>query len=229
VVASLAALYASDCDNELELRTRVAERALTAHRIAQGGGSGIDVLASTWGTTLLVEASPSGGLPVATSIHLPDELVVEVWGSRVAASTAEMLQAVRRLEQAEPERHAQLIADLTGAAQQAANAAGRSDMPSLIKALDDQSRGLTLLGEAAHIPILTPAVTQLAELARADGDACVLPSGAGGGDVALWVSRRPSDSAFRAKASSLDHTLLPMSLQARGVHTLSDNGGPRGT
>src|SRR5262245_13182412 len=48
LVASLAAADEREFASERALRESIWEPALTAHRSAQGGGSGIDVAASTW-------------------------------------------------------------------------------------------------------------------------------------------------------------------------------------
>jgi hypothetical protein len=75
---------------------------------------------------------------------------------------------------------------------------------------------LSRLGGAAGVPIITPEVQRLAEWALPRG-AAVLPSGAGGGDIVLWVAREPSPRPFRELASSLGHRLIPVELHARGV------------
>ncbi|HVZ32005.1 MAG TPA: hypothetical protein VG963_06250, partial [Polyangiaceae bacterium] len=64
-------------------------------------------------------------------------------------------------------------------------------------------------------------------LSRAAGPgAVVLPSGAGGGDIVLWLSDRPSQREFRDLATSLGHHLLPLTMHARGVYRCAPESTP---
>jgi len=81
LVASLAALEVPG-DAELsdrELCARVYQRALLAHRMAQGGGSGIDVAASAHGGLLV--ARRSGSELALSPVAFPSGLHFEVWAS----------------------------------------------------------------------------------------------------------------------------------------------------
>lgn len=219
LVASLAAADPRSFASDQELRLALAAPALVAHRRAQGGGSGIDVAASTWGGTLIATRSQGGELELEP-VALPSELFVEAWSSPVAASTPELLAGVARLGARTPEQHARWFAELKGAAQRAASALRRGQALDLIAELQQQGAGLAALGAAAEVPIVTPECKQLAAFAAAEG-AAVLPSGAGGGDIVLWVSRSASPPAFRDLATTLGHHQLHLSLHARGVHRLS--------
>lgn len=200
-------------------RAQLAARAMTAHRKAQGGGSGIDVLASAWGGTLLVrQTSPE---PNFERVSLPRGLVVRVWASGVAASTADMLRAVERLRHRDGETYAQNMQALSALAQSAARAVANDDAPQLIAALSRQCRQLDALGKAAEVPIVTPQVKALS-LAAESAQACFLPSGAGGGDVALWIGCAPPDADFEARAAAFEHVRVSGELGARGVHFRRD-------
>ena len=223
LVASLAAtdprLFAADED----LRRAIFGAALAAHRQAQGGGSGIDVAASTWGGTLLARRSADGGLEIEP-LTLPRALVVEAWASEVAASTAEFLQAVARFRARAPSDHAALFGALRAAAERASEALRAGQTPDLIAQLDQQRAGFVALGRAAGIPIVT---SEAEQLSRAAGPgAVVLPSGAGGGDIVLWLSDRASPREFRDLARSLGHHLLPLTIHARGVHRCAPESTP---
>ena len=215
LVASLAAADPRQFSSDEDLRQAIFGPALTAHRQAQGGGSGIDVAASTWGGTLLARCRADGGLQVEP-LPLPRSLIVEAWASEVAASTAEFLQAVARLRARSPSEHALLLGTLRAAAERASEALRSGQTPDLIAQLDQQRAGFVALGHAAGIPIVTP---EAERLSRAAGPgSVVLPSGAGGGDIVLWLSDRSSPREFRDLAASLGHHLLPLTIHARGVY-----------
>jgi phosphomevalonate kinase len=198
-----------------ELGARVLGRARRAHESAQGGGSGIDVFASVLGGTFRFELGPSG--PSARPVTLPAGIVFEAFWSGSAASTPRLLAEVRGLAEREPDAHDRLMGDQSTASRRAAEAVERGDAGELVAALDAQGRALAALGDAAGAPIVPEAVRELAALAREAG-AAVLPAGAGGGDIVLYVGRKASPSAFRARASELGHERLELAFGAPGVH-----------
>ena len=113
------------------------ERALRAHREAQGGGSGVDVAASTWGGTLIARRTSAYGLDLEPA-SLPHDLVVEVWTSPVAASTPALLAAVAGLRERAPEAHRSLLGRLGEAAERAATALRGAQTLDLIHELTEQ-------------------------------------------------------------------------------------------
>jgi phosphomevalonate kinase len=215
VVASLAAVRAAEFDTDAELRRAIEAPALAAHQRAQGGGSGIDVAASTRGGTLIARRTTHGTLTLE-EVTLPRDLCVEAWASGVSASTPELLRAVARFRDARPREYDELMSALTAAATRAASALSSAQSDALISELGLQRELLARLGSASMVPIVTPEVRELAEWAGPRG-AAVLPSGAGGGDIVLWVSRKPSPHEFRELAASLGHRHIPLELHARGV------------
>jgi phosphomevalonate kinase len=226
LVATLAALRGG-AEAEQDLRRAIEPLALAAHRRAQGGGSGIDVAASVWGGTLIATRSAPDVLELQ-SLNLPEELVVEAWASDISASTPELLASVALLRDRDPREYAQLMTLLGTAARRAADACLARRADELLSALQAQRAGLSALGQAAGVPIVTPAVARLADRAELDGSV-VLPSGAGGGDIVLWVSTRASSPEFRALAEQLGHFHVPLALHARGVFRTSDEGTTRGS
>lgn len=215
LVASLAALEPSARD-EAQLRQAIHGRALRAHRAAQGGGSGVDVATSVWGGTLVVRLSAEDALEVQ-SLELPPGLIVEAWASGVAASTPSLLGKVAALKERAPREHAAIMAGLKTAAERAAGALAQRGTRALMVEIEAQRRGLGELGRAAGANIITDAVERLAAFAQA-ADGVVIPSGAGGGDIVLWIAEQPSSRGFRELAAALDHHLVPLQLHARGVH-----------
>jgi phosphomevalonate kinase len=216
LVASLAACSGEELTSE-SLR-QLERRAREAHQKAQGGGSGIDVAASVWGGTLLCQRAADGAL-ATESVDLPPGLVIEVWSSDTASSTPALLASVRRLASEHPALHRALFDALRAGAERAVEAVRAAKADDFVAALAAQGRAMDELGAAAGEPIVTPSLKQLMAIASAEGGA-LLPSGAGGGDISLWVAQRPSSDAFRELAQSLRQGYLPLRLHARGVHRL---------
>ncbi len=221
LVASLAAieLVREPALDDATLATRIFGWALDAHRSAQRGGSGIDVAASTFGGVLRFQRrTETRALPETEAFEVPSQLVIEVWSSPKAASTAVMLASVAAARQARPREYRAIAGRLASAAEKAAAA---SDPMAFIDACRDQLAMLGELGELAGVPIVTPEVRAFDRIAGRRG-AVVLPSGAGGGDVALWMSTAPAGVELGRAFGLIP---LPLSLGARGVHA-DPAGGP---
>ncbi|HTA88498.1 MAG TPA: hypothetical protein VK745_02940 [Polyangiaceae bacterium] len=219
VVASLAALEL-DAEPDLAddaLCARVYQRALVAHRAAQGGGSGVDVAASAHGGVL--SARRVAGELELRSLHLPNALYVEVWACSAAASTAEFLARIRELAARDPGLHRARLDAQAAAAEAALNAVQRASAADFVAAIGQQVAALRALGEAAGVPIVTAEHGELAALAAAHG-AAFLPAGAGGGDVAYYVGTNAPPPEFGARGRELGLRRLELTLGARGVHRL---------
>jgi phosphomevalonate kinase len=216
LVATLFALEheATPGAGEGELRARVFERALLAHRIAQGGGSGIDVAASSFGGTLTYQLLPGG--PQSTPVTLPPELCIEIWICPSSASTRDLIAAVSRLAETAPARHEQWLGDQAAAAAEAASSIARGDAAAFVTALGAQHRALAGLGAAAQVPIVTPELSDLLPQAENEGGV-LLPAGAGGGDIALFAGAAPSTPTLRAALEKRAHRLLGATLSVAGA------------
>src|SRR5690606_36290391 len=162
--------------------------ALEAHRRAQGGGSGIDVVASALGGTQRFQLV--AGESVTAPFSLPEGLVIEVWASARSASTAEMLRRVAAFRERSPDEHRRIFEALREAAEHAAAA---TSADAFVDAPRRQGELSARPGRAASAPIVTfePATRECR--ARREGSVA-RPSGAGGGDVGLLVGAdRSSD------------------------------------
>jgi phosphomevalonate kinase len=214
-----ASLYAlergASASSEVELRQELFERGLAAHRAAQGGGSGVDVAASVFGGTLVYRL-PALGQPELTPCALPPALCLEVWTCPTSASTRELLGAVAALGLREPTHHRHWLDSQGAAATAAATSLRAGDAAGFVAALRDQLEALSGLGRAAGVPIVTPELAELAPDAREEGGV-LLPAGAGGGDIALFVGAQPSSVSLRSALGARQHHLLPTSLSAPGV------------
>lgn len=220
LVASLFALeLARDpADDPVPRVARVNERASSAHRRAQGGGSGIDVAASAFGGTFIYRLAANRAN--VQPIQLPAQTTVELWTCPTSAATRELLAAVAQLATRSPELYARSMGSQVLAAHDAALAAARRDGRAFIAALRAQSRALSALGDAAQVPIVTPELAALAPRAEAEGGV-LLPAGAGGGDIALFVGRGPSTPALRAALQNHAHRPLAAKLGVSGVSSIA--------
>lgn len=216
LVASLYALL-RDAQPQLEevaLRGLVFERALTAHRAAQAGGSGVDVASATFGATLSYRLLPSG--PLIAPVSLPPGLCVEIWTCPVSASTRELLGAVAALATRSPELHQQLLFAQSLAAERALEAVDQGSASAFVVALRAQHRALHALGQAAGASIVTRELAELNPAAESQ-NGVLLPAGAGGGDVALFVGPERSSPALRDALQAREHRRLAATLSVSGV------------
>ena len=221
LVASLAALELAQ-DGSLSddaLCQRVYQRAFDAHRVAQGGGSGVDVAASAHGGVLGARRTAHGSLELSR-LTLPRGLVFEVWACSAAASTSAFLARITEFAARDAARHARCIAAQAEAAEAALDAAERGASADFVASIARQVTTLSDLGEAAGVSIVTIELAELARLATVHG-AAFLPAGAGGGDVAYWVGSAAPPSTFRNRARELGLSPVELKLGARGVHALS--------
>jgi len=218
LVASMAAIEADQGKTtDADLQSAVFEPAIVAHRAAQGGGSGVDVAASTYGGAVV--AVKTGEKLSVRKTAFPSGLHIEVLFAGVPASTPELIGRVKALKSAAPAEYRAILGNLTAAASAAVEAFDAGAAGDVVDALRMQLQGLTALGARASAPIVTPEVAALSERAGRE-EAIVLPAGAGGGDVALYVGMRPSSAAMRRAYESAGHELLDLRLGARGVHVV---------
>jgi phosphomevalonate kinase len=217
LVASLAALELAAAPRlkDDELCALVYERALLAHRTAQGGGSGVDVAASAHGGVLA--ARRKGGALELSRVALPSALHFEVWACSASASTSLYLARIAEFAARDPAAHVRCIDAQAEAAESALSAAERGDAADFVRAIARQVTTLKALGDSAGIAIVTPELGELARLAELQS-AAFLPAGAGGGDVAYWVGSGAPPAAFAARARELGLSPVGLTLGARGVH-----------
>jgi phosphomevalonate kinase len=226
LVASYGALIAEEKKgiSEADLRAAVLEPCLAAHKTAQGGGSGIDVAAAVLGGTLIASkgGKPAGTGPLVTrSIELPAGLHIEVLFAGAPASTSELVGKVRAFKARSPHSYGGVMENLILAAQDAERAFEEGSAHDVIRALRDQLRGLTDLGEHAGIRIVTREIARLADAAIED-DAVVIPAGAGGGDVSLYLGENPPSARLVAAFDAERQLRLGVTLGARGLHLVEE-------
>ncbi len=223
VVATLAALTAREDEPLDELRPRVFDLAMRAHKHVQPGGSGIDVAASTLGGVLLCTLDPSTHALDARPTELP--VAIRVVASQHPASTKDMVARVRAYAAASPAAFGRILERAAGAARDASTAL---DAPAFLAALRAQDDALRALARESGAPIFTPEFDALARIAERNG-AFFGPSGAGGGDVGILVSPEgaPSGEAFATGLRELGVDAVDLGVGASGVDRAEETG-PRG-
>ena len=132
------------------------------------------------------------------------------------ASTSHFVATVFDLKRRDPATFAQKFGAQAEASEAFARAVTRGSAADLVQALSAQHRALQELGDAAGAPIVVDAVRQLHERARAEGG-CVLPSGAGGGDVSLYAGLAAPSPELLALARRLGQKPLDLGVGALGL------------
>jgi phosphomevalonate kinase len=214
LVASIAAAAGERSMREStgSLADVVFPAAYAAHRSAQPGGSGIDVAASAFGGVITATIRGGSGLDVAPH-PLPPGTVVEVFASPVSASTGDLIRKVRAFAAADPTRYRRL---LDAAARGSGAAIEATTTSALIAAISAQLDALAELGDASGTGIVTPEVASIRPEAAAEG-AIFGPSGAGGGDIAVYIGSGPSSDRIRGLARAKGYDLLDLRVGAPGV------------
>jgi phosphomevalonate kinase len=218
VVASLAAraLQFGDDPRDDNARARLFRAAREVHARSQSGGSGADVAAAVHGGALRYALGPQGAS--VRGVDLPTGLVWRAFWSGTSARTSDLVARVDALRI----RSRGVMGDLLELAKSAANAIDCGDALAFAAVAGRYGRALDVLGRAADAPIVPPAFAELAMLAESEGGA-FLPSGAGGGDVAVWLSSTPPSVEFVARAGALSMRPLLLGIDRGGVRP---NPGP---
>jgi phosphomevalonate kinase len=200
------------------VRARIFAAARAAHARAQNGGSGIDVAASVYGGVL--RYAVVGGTPAMRSLRYPEGLTITAFASGVASRTSDLrarVDAARARAPRELEQHFQAMHRVAAVA---ADSLEAGDAHGFIASSRAYGELLDQLGRLADAPIVIPEVRELAAWAAATspaGGAAFLPSGAGGGDVAVWIGAVAPPGTFLERARAASHTPLFLSIDGRGV------------
>ncbi len=200
-----------------EVRADIFAAARKAHASAQSGGSGVDVAASVQGG--LLAYTLTHGVAKIEPLAYPEKLVVEAFFSGRSASTKDMRARVDALAAREPSRFAQLMAELSREAVTARAAIASGDVAGFLGAVRAQVFGLSALGREADAPIVLPSFMELDGLAQATAGVFT-GSGAGGGDIALYMGQRGSSPALRDRARELGLSPFVFERDALGLRSI---------
>ena len=196
--------------DDASVRREIFERAREVHGLVQGGGSGVDVAASTYGGVLHYTIGS------VEPVKLPRGVSITAFFSGTSARTSVLRERVDALKARDPNEHGARMSLLRELAKGAYRAVRSGDAVTFVAAVASTGEGLTALGAAADAPIVPPAFVELGARAKAE-DAAFIPSGAGGGDVGIFVGPEPS-AAFTAAARAAGMKLLTLAIERRGVH-----------
>jgi phosphomevalonate kinase len=213
LVASIGAIDAAAGTDlaDPSYRARLFTRARDAHSAAQGGGSGVDVAASVFGG---VSRYVMGALPVRAA--LPAGLVVTVFACGTSARTSELRGEIDRLARRDPATHRARLEELGAIARRGAAAVDAGDASTFVEALRETARSLAQLGHAADVALVPAGFAELEALAARE-EASFSVSGAGGGDVAVFVGRSRPSAVWTACAKALGLFPLDLTLDTKGV------------
>jgi phosphomevalonate kinase len=207
-----------------------------AHAESQQGGSGVDVAAAVYGGALRYTVEPprsdDGSSPPPSSpspasgaslraVELPPRLELRAFWSGTSARTSDLRARVDALRA----RSGLALSRLRLLAAVAAAAVDSGDTRAFVLAARDYGAALDALGRAADAPIVLPSFAELARAAERS-DAAFLPSGAGGGDVAVWLGLAPPPGAFLDRAAALGLAPLALSVDHGGVRTRPPAASP---
>lgn len=194
------------------VRAEIFRIARETHAREQGGGSGVDIAASVFGGMLCYEIGSKG--PRIKVVEPPGALTIEAYWSGTSARTSNLRARVDKLHARSPKSAA--FATLREVAEQAAESILQGDARAFVERAGAFGRALSALGHASDAPIVPPAFAELAQVAEEE-QAAFLPSGAGGGDVAVWIGTAPPSTEFERRAVALSIRHLPLSLDRGGV------------
>ena len=215
-----------------EERAQVAA-AVYAHRLAQGGGSGADVVASSAGGLVWLDGLDGGDVPETVSdaaartlhaaldwhrVQLPSALSLEVVATGRSCATAPRVARYRAA--AAGWSGSTVRAWRTGmraACESFRDGCEAGDADAVLRAMGLAARLLSRLGAVASVPVYTAELRRACAVADALDGTAAKPSGAGGGDcaVALTPSRMRTALRERWRLSGLHP--LEVELEPRGA------------
>lgn len=207
VTAAAAAFLAADREWTKAL---VRSAALVANAdLQQGLGSGADVAAAVHGG--IVEVRRTAGDLVVAPCELPADLHLVVGWSGAGAATVPLLERFATAGSSPA------LSELGTITEEAVGALGGGDRDAFCDAVRRSAALLARLGDELGIPIVTPPLARLIEIAEAHG-AAAKPSGAGAGDCAIAFTRTSEEAeALRNAWAAAGFVPLRLAIAAEGV------------
>lgn len=220
VTAALSCAFGQAAGEELST-TALCQRAMTAHRAAQGGiGSGADIAASCHGGSIVF----SRGHP-PRPLAWPADLHALTIITGQGADTPILVGKVNALRQHSRAAYRKHMHTLQTLAANGCQAMADGDTASLLRVLDDYYTALATLGQAANAGIVTSAHRQL-HAAVADAGGVFKTTGAGGGDIGLaFYDDTTTPSVVQQAVTALGFEILPLSFCAKGARRV--HSGPK--
>lgn len=213
--AALSAVLTLAISEILNLNLTADERfnlAKSAHRKAQGGGSGGDVAASTFGGAISISQD---GRQTAT---LPSDLEILAVATGDGSETANFIAEIERFEQSQPETFQADIDTLIELSHLTTESISRAD--SFMNLADRYFLALEKLGADSKVGIVTSEHSRLRALA-AEAGAVFKTSGAGGGDLGLVFATRSNSDNVKTALTSAGVQFIPIPLSREGARVES--------
>lgn len=197
-----------------DARAHIFARSRDAHAVVQSGGSGVDVAASTYGGVL--RYTLHAGKAWVTSLELPFTLEWRAYFSGTSARTSELRAKVSELKERDKSTYEKIMSKLCGASELAATHLLEGSGRGFVDASRAFSEALEQLGDDSDAPIVPLGFRRLANMAAVQ-NAVFFPSGAGGGDVGVYLGMTPPSDDFEARAQQLGMRDLHLKLDTQGV------------
>lgn len=215
VAVALTGALAAALDQRPDCK-RLFDLAAQAHQRAQGGvGSNADIAASVYGGCLMYRINSA-----PTPARLPDELILQAVFTGHAASTPDLVGAVYRLREQNPDEFRHRMQQLAELAQRGCTACLDNDVNAMLATAGLYHTALEVLGQAAGVGIISASHKKLNEITN-QTDTTYKPSGAGGGDIGLLFLRRLQDRApLMKKVIQAGFEPLDLTLCASGFKVL---------
>ncbi len=207
-----------------DVRTGIFARARDAHAAVQGGGSGVDLAASTYGGIL--RYTLHAGKAWVTSLDLPIALEWRAYFSGTSARTSELRAQVSALKDRDKDAYERVMKKLGDASEAAATHLLDGSAGGFVDAARVFAEGLEQLGEEADAPIVPLAFKRLAVVAAAQ-NAAFFPSGAGGGDVGVYLGTTPPTDEFEKRATQLGMHDLDLRIDLAGLRSEIEKNQPQ--
>jgi phosphomevalonate kinase len=193
-----------------------------AHAEVQAGGSGVDIAASVYGGMLRYQLV--GNESSIQRMVVPADLTLQAYASDRSARTSDLRARVDAAGRRDPAAAGVLADAMAYVAERAADAMTAGDAAAFVATVRDYERCLGRLGAFADAPIVPEGWGALAQRALSEGGAFI-PSGAGGGDVAVWLGPGAPSASFQSDAASLGLRPLRLGIDPTGV--AADIDSPR--
>ena len=201
-----------------EMRARVGLVARRGHRAAQGGGSGVDVLASAHGGVIRVRLAGDGDPEVTRHPGMGAIAWAVLW-TGTPARTSDMIARVEGFRGRDPKGFEAVMARVEEATEALDLALRKGDSREAVEAVALHNAAMRELGRESGAPVVTDAMARLAAVIEPMGGACK-PSGAGGGDVSIALARDADTlRAVTEAARSEGFAVVPLAVDLGGVAT----------